>query len=230
MDRRHIDREFQSELEKLREEVLTMGARVEDMFDAALKALTTRDTLLARTTIANDSIIDKHELEIDERCLQILARRQPMASDLRFITTTLKLVTDLERVADLCVNICERVMEVSQELSGSAMQAVTRIADVTRGMLHDALDAFVNEDAAKAQGVIERDRIVDAYYAQLYPAQVAEMMADPQAINLSTRMLSLGKYLERIADHATNISEMVVFMVKGEVVRHSGSSPKVPTS
>jgi phosphate transport system protein len=226
MDRRHIDREFQGELEKLREEVLTMGARVEDMFDQALKALTTRDTLLARATIANDGIIDRHELEIDERCLQILARRQPMASDLRFITTTLKLVTDLERVGDLCVNICERVIEVSRELSGTAMQAVTRIADVTRGMLHDALDAFVNEDAPKAQAVIERDRVVDAYYAQLYPAQVAEMMADPQAINLSTRMLSLGKYLERIADHATNISEMVVFMVKGEVVRHASSAQK----
>ncbi len=229
MDRRHIDRDFEGELEKLREEVLTMGARVEDMFDCALKALTTRDTLLARTTIANDRIIDRHELEIDELSLQILARRQPMASDLRFITTTLKLVTDLERVGDLCVNICERVLEVSQELSGAAMQAVTRIADVTRGMLHDALDAFVNEDAAKAQAVIGRDRIVDAYYAQLYPAQVAEMMADPQAINLSTRMLSLGKYLERIADHATNISEMVVFMVKGEVVRHGGALQK-PTS
>jgi phosphate transport system protein len=229
MDRRHIDREFQGELEKLREEVLTMGARVEDMFDSALKALTTRDTLLARTIIANDTIIDKHELEIDERCLQILARRQPMASDLRFITTILKLVTDLERVGDLCVNICERVMEVSKELSGQSLQSVMRIADVTRAMLHDALDAFVNEDSAKAQGVIERDRIVDAYYAQLYPSQVAEMMANPEAVNLATRTLSLGKYLERIADHATNISEMVVFMVKGEVVRHAGAVQK-PTS
>jgi phosphate transport system protein len=226
MDRRHIDREFQGELEKLREDVLTMGARVEDMFDQALKALTSRDLLLARATIANDRIIDKHELEIDERCLQILARRQPMASDLRFITTTLKLVTDLERVGDLCVNICERVIEVSTEMSGTAMIAVTRIADVTRSMLHDALDAFVNEDAAKAEAVIDRDRIVDAYYAQLYPAQIAEMMADPQAINLSTRMLSLGKSLERIADHATNISEMVVFMVRGEVVRHGGLPAK----
>ncbi|HEV8244266.1 MAG TPA: phosphate signaling complex protein PhoU, partial [Polyangiaceae bacterium] len=221
MDRRHIDREYQGELEKLREQVLTMGARVEEMFDQALKALSTRNTLLARTTIANDRIIDQHELEIDERCLQILARRQPMASDLRFITTTLKLVTDLERVGDLCVNICERALEIGNELSPSAMQAVLRIAEFARGMLHDALDAFVSEDAAKAQAVIERDKVVDAHYAQLYPAQVAEMMADPNAIKLSTRLLSLGKYLERIADHATNISEMVVFMVKGEVVRHS---------
>ncbi len=227
MDRRHIDREYQGELEKLREEVLTMGARVEDMFDSAMKALSRRDELLARTTIANDSIIDQHELAIDERCLQILARRQPMASDLRFITTTLKLVTDLERVGDLCVNICERVLEVGRELSASSIQVVLRIAEIARGMLHDSLDAFVGEDAAKAQAVIERDKVVDSYYAQLYPAQVAEMMADPKAITLSTRLLSLGKYLERIADHATNISEMVVFMVKGEVVRHASQTMKL---
>jgi phosphate transport system protein len=226
MDRRHIDREFQGELEKLREEVLTMGARVEEMLDSALKALTTRDTLLARTTIANDRVIDQHELEIDERCLQILARWQPMASDLRFITTILKLVTDLERVGDLCVNICERAVEIAKDLSPSSMAHVTRIADVARAMVHDALDAFVGEDAAKAQAVIERDKIVDAYYAQLYPQQVAEMMADPNSVQISTRLLSLGKYMERIADHATNISEMVVFMVKGEVVRHPGVAPR----
>lgn len=222
MDRRHTDREYESELESLRERVLLMGAHVEEVLALAMRAYADRNVLLARGTIDLDSTIDQLELEIDEAAIQILARRQPVASDLRFITTTLKLVTDLERIGDLCVNICERVAELGVERIENPHDPIPRIADVAQGMVHDVLDAFVAGDAVKANQVIDRDKTVDAYYAQLYPELLPRMMSNPNSVFESTRLLSIGKSLERLADHATNIAEMVVFMVKGQDVRHSG--------
>jgi phosphate transport system protein len=224
MTGRHIDREFEAELDKLREQVLLMGARVEEMIRLAMRAFSDRNQEIARSTIEVDRIIDQLELEIDELCLQILARRQPVASDLRFITTILKLVTDLERIGDLGVNICERVIELTEEYPLPGNNQIQRIADVAHGMVRDALDAFVARDHAKAVQVMDRDRVVDALYAQMFPELVANMMSDPSTVHKSTRLLSIGKNIERIADHATNIAEMVVFMVKGEDVRHSGPS------
>jgi phosphate transport system protein len=219
---RHTDREYENELGRLREQVLFMGARVEEMIETAMRAFVERNTDLARQTIADDRQIDQLELDIDELCLKILARRQPVASDLRFITTTLKLVTDLERIGDLGVNICERVVELGEEPSLPMNASVLRIAEAAVRMLHDALDAFVAGDAVKAEQVMDRDKTVDAYYAQLFPELVAHMMADPRVVYRATRLQSIGKYLERIADHSTNLAEMVVFMVKGEDVRHAG--------
>lgn len=231
MDRRHIDREFERELETLREQVLLMGARVEEMLVHAMRSFADRDPELARNTIESDRQIDQLELAIDELCLQILARRQPVASDLRFVTTALKLVTDLERIADLCVNICERVIELAADFQLQSNNPISKIAEIAQGMLHDALDAFVAGDAIKASQVVERDDVVDAHYAQLFPELVGAMMSDPGTVVRSTRLLSLGKYLERIADHATNIAEMVVFMVRGQDVRHTHpSAPPPPKS
>lgn len=221
MDRRHTDREYENELATLRDRILFMGARVEEMIGGAMRSFEERDSDLARKTMLLDRKIDQLELEIDELCLRVLARRQPVASDLRFITTALKLVTDLERIGDLGVNICERVLELNEEPPIDVKTSVTRIADITHGMLRDALDAYVARDATKAEQVVERDSIVDAYYAQLFPELVAHMMRDPQTAHRATRLQSIGKYLERIADHSTNVAEMVVFMVKGEDVRHS---------
>jgi phosphate transport system protein len=221
---RHTDREYESELIKLREQVLLMGARVEEMIGNALQAFRDRDTELAQRTIDEDRQIDRLELDVDELALKVLARRQPVASDLRFITTTFKLVTDLERIGDLVVNMCERVVELADhpklELAGS----VDRIAEAANSMLQDALDAFVHRDPVKAQQVLGRDSTVDAYYAQLFPELVACMMSDPKSVYAATRLQWIGKYLERIADHATNIAEMVVFMVKGQDVRHTGQN------
>jgi len=222
MDRRHTDREYEAELESLRERVLLMGAHVEEVLALAMRAYVDRNVMLARGTIELDSTIDQLELEIDEAAIQILARRQPVASDLRFITTTLKLVTDLERIGDLGVNICERVAELGVDRSENPHDPIPRIADVAQAMVHDALDAFVAGDAVKANQVIDRDKTVDAYYAQLYPELLPRMMSNPNVVFESTRLLSIGKSLERLADHATNIAEMVVFMVKGQDVRHSG--------
>jgi phosphate transport system protein len=229
MDRRHTDREYEGELETLRERVLMMGARVEEMLNRSMHAYLARDIEEARTTIDLDRIIDQLEIEIDQMSLQILARRQPVASDLRFITTILKLVTDLERMGDLGVNLCERVVELGSDPRPNENDPIKRIAEVALGMIHDSLDAFVAGDFHKAEQVIERDRVVDAYYAQLFPELVTAMMTNPSLVYSSTRLLSIGKYLERLADHATNIAEMVVFMVKGQDVRHSGPS-HAPTS
>lgn len=223
MERRHTDREYENELNRLREQVLMMGAKVEEMTLSAMQAFRDQNIELARQIIRGDRDIDRLELDIDELALKVLARRQPVASDLRFITTTFKLVTDLERIGDLVVNICERVVELGDEPALELSSAVNRIAEAAHAMLQDALDAFVQRDAVKAQQVLSRDSTVDAYYAQLFPELVAYMMSDPKVVYRATRLQSIGKYLERIADHATNLAEMVVFMVKGQDVRHTGA-------
>ncbi len=221
MELRHTDREYEGELRSLRENVLLMGARTEDLLKNAMRAFTDRDSELARETMQSDRQIDQLEIDIDELCLRVLARRQPVASDLRFITTSLKLVTDLERIGDLGVNVCERVVELAEEPPLGVTASITRIADAARSMLHDALDVFVAGDVAKAKLVIERDSAVDAYYAQLFPDLVQVMMNDSQSVHRATSLQSIGKYLERVADHSTNIAEMVVFMVRGQDVRHA---------
>lgn len=217
----HTDREYEGELEQLKELLLLMGARTEELLSRAMRAFAERDGEEARTTIRIDRQIDQLELDIDQLCLKILARRQPVAGDLRFITTTMKLVTDLERMGDLGVNVCERVIELSTEPPLPASPSVTRIADAALAMLHDALDAFVSGNTEQALEVIERDGTVDAYYAQLFPELLQLMMKDPDSVFRATRLQSIAKYLERIADHATNIAEMVVFMVRGKDVRHA---------
>ncbi|MFO0567604.1 MAG: phosphate signaling complex protein PhoU [Polyangiaceae bacterium] len=218
---KHTDREYEAELAKLREQLLLMGARTEELLAQSLRAFVERDAELARSTIRADRLIDQLELDIDQLCLRILARRQPVASDLRFITTTMKLVTDLERMGDLGVNVCERVIELVAEPPLPATTSVHRIAEAALAMLHDALDAFVAGNAELAEEVIERDGAVDAYYAQLFPELLQLMMKDPESVYRATRLQSVAKYLERIADHATNLAEMVVFMVRGKDVRHA---------
>jgi phosphate transport system protein len=223
MRREHTDREYENELAKLREQVLLMGARVEEMIEKSVQALETRDTELARKMIDYDRQINRLEVEIDEHCLRILARRQPVASDLRFLTIALKLVTDLERIGDLGVNICERVLELNEEPSLKPYAGVKIMSDTVQGMVRDALDAFVQADADRAQQVLDRDKVVDELYADTFRQLLTYMMEDPRNIYRATRVQSIAKYLERIGDHATNLAEMVVFMVKGKDIRHLGS-------
>jgi phosphate transport system protein len=216
----HTDREYEQELRRLREQLLVMGSRVEDLIGGSLRALEERDHALAQRMIAADLAIDQLEVEVDSACLRILARRQPVASDLRLIAIALKVVTDLERMGDLGVNICERVMELSSEPALSSLLDLPRMAEETRSMLREALDALVARDAVRAQAVIERDHLVDALYAQLFSELLSHMSENPRNVYRAMRLASIGKYLERIADHATNVAEMVVFMVRGEDVRH----------
>ena len=222
VDRLHTDREYESELTALRERVLFMSASVETVLTEAVQAFQQRDPEKAREIAALDSKIDQLELDIDNACLHILARRQPVASDLRFITTALKVVTDLERIGDLAKNICERVEELGFTKLPAGAEQIEEMADISRNMLRDALDAFVAGDPQRAHSVPARDRRVDELYADMFPLLIQYMSGRPEQCDAAMRVLSIAKYLERIADHATNLSEMVIFMVEGEDVRHLG--------
>jgi phosphate transport system protein len=218
---RHTDREYEQELLELREGVLLMGARVEQMTRNAIESFDRHDGEIARSVIALDIEIDKLEMDIDNRCVRILARRQPVASDLRFITTALKMVTDLERMGDLAVNVCERVLELDAITLRPVRDSLVDMGTVVLDMLHEALDAFIQADASRAERVIQRDSIVDATYAKIFPELLGHMMQDPQSVSVAQKLQSIAKYLERVADHATNLSEMVVYMVRGEDKRHA---------
>jgi len=221
----HTDKEYEAELRALREAILVMGAKVEALIGQGMKALDARDGDLARITIEADREVNALELQIDERCLRILARRQPVASDLRFITMALKLVTDLERIGDLAKNICERVLELGAEPPLPIPGELGKLSDVARSMLRDALDAFVAGDAERAEAVIARDRIADAYHADIFRNFLTNMTGDGALVTRATRVQSISKCLERIADHATNVAEMVVFMVSGKDIRHTPWKP-----
>src|SRR6185295_16171606 len=158
------DREYDSELHKLHDQLLLMGAKVEEMIANSMRALTERDSELARRMIEYDHQINRLEVDTDDLCLRILAKRQPVASDLRVITIVMKMVTDLERIGDLGVNICERVIELNVEPPLKPYVDLPKMAEVAQGMVREALDAFVARDAERAQAVIDRDREVDAYY------------------------------------------------------------------
>ena len=221
--REHTDREYEHELLQLREQLLVMGSQVESLIGDSIRALQDRDTRLAERTIAADKGVDRIEVEIDGLCLQILARRQPVASDLRFITMVLKVVTDLERIADLGVNICERVLELNTEPQLKPYVDIPRMGTEVQSMLRDALDAFVAKDVERARKIIDRDQGVDALYAQVFRELLTFMMESGHNVYRATRLQSIAKYLERMADHATNLAEMVIFMVDGEDIRHKKS-------
>jgi phosphate transport system protein len=159
-------------------------------------------------------------MAIDGACLSILARRQPVASDLRFLTTALKLVTDLERIGDLAVNIGERVIDFAGDPPRKPWPAVLRMGETVRGMLQDTLDAFVASDVAKARWVIEQDRGVDSAYASVFHEVLLAMMNDRSAVQRGMGVQAIAKYLERVGDHATNVAEFVVFLAKGTDIRH----------
>jgi phosphate transport system protein len=221
--RQHTDREYEQELGHLREQLLVMGSRVEEIIGGSMRALMERDASLAERMIEADRTIDRLEVELDGQCMQILARRQPVASDLRFITLVLKVVTDLERMGDLAVNISERVLELTGEVPLKPYVDLPRMAIEAQSMLRDALDAFVAKDVERARQVIDRDQMVDDLYGQVFRELLTYMMENSKNVYRATRLQSIAKYLERIGDHATNLAEMVVFMVKGSDIRHPDS-------
>jgi len=222
MTRAHTDREYDLQLRQVRDKLLLMAGHVESMISQSVKALVERDITLARRTIDNDHKVNQTEIETDELCLLILAKRQPMASDLRFITLALKMVTDLERIGDLAVNICERAIQLSGEPALRNYDDIQRTADLVQSMVRDAIDAFVQGDAEKAQAVIARDEEVDELYHQVFRDILQLMLKDSTTIERGIHMQSVAKWLERIADHSTNLAELVVFMVKGQDIRHVG--------
>jgi len=221
----HTDRQYEEELSDLRQRLLTMGGLVEKQIANAIQALVTRDRALAEVTIQKDHEVNALEVGIDELCLRLLALRQPAGRDLRFITTALKITTDLERIGDRAVTISERAIELGSEPPLKPYIDIPRMADISLSMLRRSLDAFIREDPELALAVCRSDDEVDKLNEQIFRELLSYMIEDPHTITRAMRILFVSKYLERIADHATNIAEMVVFMVKGKSIRHLDVPP-----
>jgi phosphate transport system protein len=216
----HTDKRYEEQLKKLREEILYMGGLVEDQIQKAVKSLVDRDSELAAVIIERDHEVNRLDVEIDELCIKLLALHQPAGRDLRFITTGLKITTDLERIGDMAVNICERALELNQEPQLKPYIDIPRMARIAQRMIRESLDAFVREDTELALKVCKNDDEVDQLNAQIFRETLTFMLENAQTISRATKISSVSKYLERIADHATNIAEMVIFMVKGKSIRH----------
>lgn len=214
---RHLD----DELKDLKDQLLRMGALVETQIQGALRALTERDAALANQVIENDHQVNALDVEVDENGLRLLALYQPAARDLRFITTAMKIATELERMSDLAENICERAIELNEEPQLKPYIDIPRMANWTLRMVKESLDAFVNHDATLARKVCADDDFVDNLTEQLFRELLSFMIENPQTISRAIRLTFIGKYLERIADHATNVAELVVYMVEGKIIRHT---------
>jgi phosphate transport system protein len=221
----HIDRQYEEELAELRHRILEMGGLVERQIADAVQALIGKDATLAEATIRKDHAVNRLDVEIDELCIRLLALRQPAARDLRFITTALKITTDLERIGDRAASIAERTLELLTEPQLKPYVDIPRMAEIASQMLRSSLDAFVRNDPDLALEVCRNDDAVDKLNGQIFRELVSFMIEDPSVISRAMRILFVSKYLERIADHATNIAEMVIFMVKGKSIRHIDEIP-----
>ena len=214
-------RHFDEELATLKSKLLQMGALVEEQIREALRALVDRDEDLARKVIANDRRVNTLDVEIDEACLELLALFKPAARDLRFITTAMKISTELERMSDLAENICERAIELNEEPQLKPYIDIPRMADKAMRMVWNSLDAFVKWDSELARKVLDDDDEVDEFTEQIFRELLSFMIENPQTIPRAMRLSFIAKYIERIADHATNIGELVVYMVEGRIIRHT---------
>jgi phosphate transport system protein len=215
-----METRFQQELNQLKEHLLQMAGLAERAITNAIEALVRRDTALAEKTIAEDEQLNKLELVIDDWCLKLLALHQPMAADLRFITSAMRINIELERIGDLAVNIAERVVSLNLEPQLKPYIDIPRMGEITKAMLKDVLDAFVKGDAQLARSVCERDDQVDGLNDQVFRELLTYMLSDPKTITRSVHLMIVSRCLERIADHATNIAEGVIFMVKALVIKH----------
>jgi len=216
----HTSKDFEQELRTLRERLATMGTRAEEQIALAMKALSERDDELARHVIKTDQVIDRDENDIDELALQILATRQPVASDLRFITMALKFVVDVERIGDLGAGIAKRALELNRLPPLDSKVDLARLAILAQKNLRAALDSFVKRDADAATAVITADIEIDKLNASLFAELIAHVATDPATVTRVLPLTSVCRYLERIGDHVKNLAEQVVYMVRATDVRH----------
>jgi phosphate transport system protein len=205
-----MERHFHEELEALQQTLLAMGGLVEDQIRRVMRSLIERDDALARDVIERDRQVNAYDIEVDEKCVE-----------LRVITTAMKIVTDLERIGDQAVNIAQRVLELNQEPQLKPYIDLPRMAEKAQRMVKESLDAFVSRDTRLARRVIGDDADVDSVKEQIFRELLTYMMADPKTIPRAIRLMLISRFLERVADHATNIAEMVIYMVESKMVRHS---------
>jgi phosphate transport system protein len=221
-----METHFQKELEELKENLLKMAALVEEAIRDSVRSLVKRDPDFSRKVFEVEDRINKMEISIDDMCLKLLALRQPMATDLRFITAAMKIITDLERMGDQAVNIAERAIALNQEPQLKAYIDIPRMAEITQSMVKDVLDAFVKRDSKLARSVCERDDLVDGLNDQVFRELLTYMISDPKTITRAAHLVIVCRCLERIADHATNIAEDVIFMVDALVIKHHADEKK----
>lgn len=220
----HTLKQFDTELEEIRSRVLQMGGLVEEQITRALEALTTGNATLARQVMEDDHRVNALEVAIDEECSTVIARRQPAAKDLRMVMTVAKTITDLERIGDEAAKIARmtRAIFESDRPTVPRVSEIEHVTEIALGMLRNSLDAFARLDLAVAAKVARRDEHVDKAFVSILRHLITFMMEDPRTISHSIEILFIAKAIERIGDHAKNISEYVVYLVKGKDVRHTG--------
>jgi phosphate transport system protein len=216
---------FHREMLKLNELILKMGGMIEQGIFKSVNALEKMDVGMAEEIVHTDDAVDKLELEIDDLCLELLATQQPMAVDLRFITTGMRIATDLERVGDLAVDIAERSIELSNKPMLKPLIDIPKMAKLSQGMVHKALDAFVKRDANLARSLWDDEEQADEYRDLIHEELLGTMNKDPQSASRAIPLILIARHLERIADHATNIAEDVIYMAEGKVVKHLPKQP-----
>jgi phosphate transport system protein len=214
-------RHFDKDIDEIKDLLLRMGALVEDAIQQAIRALMQRDAALAEEVIANDDRVDQMEVLIDQRVIELIAKMQPAAIDLRFVAAVMKTTPELERIADLAQDVSERVLELVSEPPIKRLVQLPRLAEDAQAMVRQALDAFVRGDADLARQVIAHDDEVDQLTADSFRVLLTYMLEDPRNISAAIRLTFIGKYFERMADGATNICEQVVYLVEGKIIKHS---------
>jgi phosphate transport system protein len=217
-----MERHFETEMQALKNRLLSMGAMVEERVHQAVLALMERNAATAEGIIAGDQEVNDLQIEVDDRCLKLLALQQPMASDLRLITAAMKINADLERIGDQAVNVAENSLKLMTAAPLKPIIDLPRMAEIAEGMTRDSLDAFVRKDAALARAVLARDDEVDQLKDHIFRVLLTYMMADPGTIERALSLILVSRNLERIADHATNIAEDAIYAVEGREVRHQG--------
>jgi phosphate transport system protein len=223
-EKRHTSREYERELQEIREGLLYIGALTERALERGAQALLERDSALAREIVREDEQIDRLDVDLEEKCIRLLALRQPAARDLRFITTAVKITGHLERIGDMAANIAEKVLILNDLPQIKPYVDLPRMVSISRGMIRKSLDAMVQENVELAKQVREEDTVIDQLNDQVFRELLTFMMEDPRKIQVCLYVMQISKSLERIADHAEGIADMVVYMVTGKSVRHKRAS------
>jgi phosphate transport system protein len=223
-DKRHTSREYERELQEIRDGLLYLGALTERALERGAQALLERNSVLAREIVREDEQIDRLDVDLEEKCIRLLALRQPAARDLRFITTAIKITGHLERIGDMAANIAEKVLILNDLPQIKPYVDLPRMVEISRGMIRKSLDAMVREDVELAKKVGEEDAVIDQLNDQVFRELLTFMMEDPRKIQVCLYIMQISKSLERIADHAEGIADMVIYMVTGKSVRHKPAS------
>jgi len=221
-----MERHFEHQIEDLQQQLLLMSGRAETIIRKSIEALERRDVALAEEVFKDDRAIDRMEIDIEERCIQLLALQQPLARDLRLITSALKISNDLERVGDHAVNIAGCARDLARLATATTLPELPKLAEAAIGMLREALDCFVRRDAEAARLLVRRDDEVDALNRSVFAEMMARMISDPKQVERSMTLVLVGRNLERIGDLATNIAEEVVFIAEARIIKHHAEDPQ----